>query len=153
MKNAVKLIVDFSVSLLLAGSAWAESPPSTTIEVAGTAFPAASVGEGAAVLFVHGSFADHRLWDGLAADVAMGHHFIAYTQRGFGTSEWPAHGTFSRDSHTADLVAILKARGEPNSSRRLVLLRSDRPSRGGGGAGFGQQRRRLRADDSRDPVW
>ena len=38
---------------------------------------------------------------------------MAYTQRWFGTGEWPANKPYSRDVHSDDLVAVLQAIGEP----------------------------------------
>ena len=38
---------------------------------------------------------------------------MAYTQRWFGTGEWPADKPYSRDVHSDDLVAVLQAIGEP----------------------------------------
>ena len=88
-------------------------PAPKALEAAGATFPYVEAGEGEPILFVHGSFADYRVWAGLWEDVARDHRFIAYTQRWFGTGDWPSDQPFSRDVHTADLVAILKARGEP----------------------------------------
>lgn len=102
--------------LVTAGAALpgrAEMPEPGVQEAAGAAFPFVEAGEGEPVLFVHGSFSDYRAWAGVWDDVARGHHAEAYTQRWFGTTEWPGDKPFSRDVHTADLVAILEARGEP----------------------------------------
>lgn len=78
-----------------------------------TVFPFVSAGTGEPVLFVNGSWADLRGWCDLWQDVAVGHRFIAYTHRHFGTTRWPADKPFSRDVHTADLVAILRRLDEP----------------------------------------
>ena len=95
----------------------AEAPTPQMLEAAGAEFPIVTAGEGEPVLFVHGSFADYRVWDGLRDAVARDHRFVAYTQRWFGTTDWPedADKAYSRDVHTADLIAILKARGEPTN--------------------------------------
>jgi pimeloyl-ACP methyl ester carboxylesterase len=45
--------------------------------------------------------------------VAESHRFIAYTQRGFGTGEWPEEPGFASDVHETDLVALLDAWAEP----------------------------------------
>lgn len=85
----------------------------TSIEAAGTTFPAIVAGEGAPVVFVHGMLADDRAWAGLAdATAASGHRFVAYTQRGFGPGS-SADDPFSRDRHIEDLVAILKTLDAP----------------------------------------
>ena len=91
----------------------AEMPAPAMVEAAGARFPVVTAGEGEPVLFVHGSLADYRLWAGLWDDVAGDHRIVAYTQRWFGTSDWPEDKPFSRDVHTADLVALLRAWGEP----------------------------------------
>lgn len=83
------------------------------VEVAGAQFPYAEAGQGEPVLFVHGAFADHRAWEPIREEVAQNFRFIAYTQREFGTSEWPEEPKFARDVHEADLVALLEAWGEP----------------------------------------
>lgn len=77
------------------------------------AFPFVSAGTGEPVLFVNGSWADLRGWCDLWQDVAAGHRFMAYTHRHFGTTRWPQDKPFTRDVHTADLVAILRTLDEP----------------------------------------
>jgi pimeloyl-ACP methyl ester carboxylesterase len=83
------------------------------IEAAGARFPYVQAGEGEPVVFVHGAFADYRAWEPLREDVAGSYRFIAYTQRQFGTNEWPDEPAFARDVHEADLVSLLDAWGEP----------------------------------------
>jgi pimeloyl-ACP methyl ester carboxylesterase len=83
-------------------------PTPTTLQVGDVAFPFVSTGAGEAVLFVNGSWADLRGWCDLWQDVAVTHRFMAYTHRHFGTTRWPADKPFSRDVHTADLVALLR---------------------------------------------
>ncbi len=85
----------------------------TAIEAGGTSYPAIVAGEGSPVVFVHGMLGDSRAWRGVEeATVGAGHRFVAYDQRGFGTSAWP-EASFSRDRHTADLGDILATLGEP----------------------------------------
>jgi pimeloyl-ACP methyl ester carboxylesterase len=88
-------------------------PAPRPLEAAGAAFPMVTAGEGAPVLFVHGALGDYRKWDVLWQDVAAGHRFIAYTQRWFGTTDWPKDKPFARDVQDDDLVAILQALDEP----------------------------------------
>jgi pimeloyl-ACP methyl ester carboxylesterase len=88
-------------------------PASEMLEVGDTAFPFVSAGTGEPVLFVNGSWADLRGWCDLWQDVAAQHRFLAYTHRHFGTTQWPRDKPFSRDVHTADLVAILRRLAEP----------------------------------------
>jgi pimeloyl-ACP methyl ester carboxylesterase len=82
-------------------------------EVAGASFPYVEAGEGEPVLFVPGAWSDHRLWEPFHEAVAEEHRFITYTQRGFGTEEWPEEPPLSRDVHDADLIALLESWGEP----------------------------------------
>ena len=107
------IVASFVLMISTNPLAAADMPAPTTIDAAGAAFPAVIAGEGTPVIFVHGSFSDYRAWAGLWEQVASGHRFIAYSQRGFGTGEWPADGGYSADIHTADLEAILKTIGEP----------------------------------------
>ena len=115
------------VSLTVANIAWADMQADGGVEAAGTKFPAVVMGEGVPVLFLHGSFADHRAWAGLSDDVAAEHRFIAYTQRLHGTGSWPEDKPFSEDAFAEDLVAILGTLGEPahvvawSSSGRTVM--------------------------------
>ena len=88
-------------------------PAPRMIEAAGAFFPLVTAGEGEPLLFVHGAVGDYRKWDGLWKDIADGHRFMAVTQRWFGTTEWPDDKPFSRDVQDDDLVAILRALGEP----------------------------------------
>ena len=112
-----KCIAGTLVSLILSATyplvASAEMPAPRMLEAAGAMFPIVTAGEGEPVLFVHGALGDYRKWDGLWEDVADGHRFMAYTQRWFGTTEWPSDKPYSWDVHTADLVAVLQAIGEP----------------------------------------
>ena len=118
MRTVRSLLSAALLPALLAGPALAEGIGAESIEAEGTSYPATISGSGTPVVFVHGSFSDKRVWDGLAADVASGHRFIGYTQRGFGTGSWPDK-SFSRDLHTRDLEAILKAIGEPAARRAI----------------------------------
>ena len=88
-------------------------PAPGMLQVGDIAFPFVSAGTGDPVLFVNGSWADLRGWCGLWQDVAAGHRFMAYTHRHFGSAPWPQDKPFSRDVHTADLVAILRKLNEP----------------------------------------
>ncbi|MGQ0567304.1 MAG: alpha/beta fold hydrolase [Gemmobacter sp.] len=88
-------------------------PTSQLLKVGDVAFPFVSAGTGEAVLFVNGSWADLRGWCDLWPDVAVGHRFMAYTHRHFGTTLWPQDKPFSRDVHTDDLVAILRTLNVP----------------------------------------
>ena len=107
---AFACLLAISVSPLTAS---AEMPAPTPLEAAGAAFPFVEAGTGEPVLFVHGAVSDYRKWDGPWQDVAAQHRFMAYSQRWFGTAEWPQDKTYSRDVHSDDLAAVLQAIGEP----------------------------------------
>lgn len=101
------------LAFLVPAAVAAEDAAVEHVEAAGAKFPFVQAGDGEPVLFVHGAFADYRAWEPLREDVAEEHRFIAYTQRQFGTGDWPEEPGFSRDVHEEDLVALLEAWGEP----------------------------------------
>ncbi len=90
-----------------------DMPASGTLKVGEVDFPFVAAGTGAPLLFVNGSWADLRGWCTLWQDIAAAHRFMAYTHRHFGTTRWPPDKPFSRDVHTADLVAILRTLNTP----------------------------------------
>jgi pimeloyl-ACP methyl ester carboxylesterase len=66
-------------------------------------------GQGAPVVFVHGAFADHRVWEGQREAVAQRYRYIALTQRYFGTAPWPDSGEkFSLATHADDLAVFIR---------------------------------------------
>jgi pimeloyl-ACP methyl ester carboxylesterase len=101
-----------SCAVMASAAVRAEMPAPDLLEAAEAKFPFVEAGEGEPVLFVHGAVGDYRKWDGLWEDVAAEHRFMAYTQRWFGTGEWPRDKSYSRDVHSDDLVAVLQAIGE-----------------------------------------
>ena len=69
-------------------------------------------GTGTPVLFLHGAISDARVWTEYAPQITEDHRFVAYTQRYFGTQDWPDHGEqFSRQTHIADLIAFVEGLG------------------------------------------
>lgn len=63
-------------------------------------------GEGPTVVLVHGYPDTHRVWDGVAADLAADHHVVTYDVRGAGESGVPS----GREGYdVAHLVADLRA--------------------------------------------
>jgi pimeloyl-ACP methyl ester carboxylesterase len=66
-------------------------------------------GNGAPVVFVHGSIADHRTWDAQRVPTARKYRYIALDQRYFGPAPWPDDGKhFSVTTHANDLAAFLR---------------------------------------------
>jgi pimeloyl-ACP methyl ester carboxylesterase len=77
--------------------------------VNGVCLPYLDEGRGAAVVCVHGAFADHRNWEPQRALIARHHRFIAYSQRYFGPWPWPdAGGGYSQKTHVADLAEFIR---------------------------------------------
>lgn len=69
-------------------------------------------GRGAPVIFIHGSFSDHRIWELQRQAVADAYRYIAVDLRYFGTTPWPDEARyFSPQTHVADLVALIEALG------------------------------------------
>ena len=67
-------------------------------------------GQGAPVVFVHGSATDLRYWELQRTEFAKQYRFIAYTYRYHGTGPWPDEGQqYSADSHAADLASFVSA--------------------------------------------
>ncbi|CUK01943.1 haloalkane dehalogenase [Ruegeria denitrificans] len=88
-------------------------PAPRSFVVNGTRFPLVAVGLGAPILFVHGAWADHRIWCGFWQPVSQKAKFLAITQRHFGDWKWPGDKPFARRVHTEDLIDILDALEEP----------------------------------------
>ncbi|MFZ9023093.1 MAG: alpha/beta fold hydrolase [Litorivicinaceae bacterium] len=88
-------------------------PNPSRLTAANTSFPLVAAGSGSPILFVHGSWADLRIWCGLWERIAEKHEFLAITQRHFGCDDWPKTKPFSRDVHTNDLIALVKALDKP----------------------------------------
>jgi pimeloyl-ACP methyl ester carboxylesterase len=66
-------------------------------------------GRGAPLLFVHGSNADHRLWEPQREAFAANYRFIALDQRYFGATPWSDSGArFSQATFIEDLRAFIQ---------------------------------------------
>jgi pimeloyl-ACP methyl ester carboxylesterase len=66
-------------------------------------------GQGAPLLFVHGSNADHRLWEPQREAFAANYRFIAVDQRYFGAAPWSDNGAkFSQATFIEDLRAFIQ---------------------------------------------
>ena len=62
-------------------------------------------GKGPAIVFVHGSFGDHRFWDFQVSDLSKKYKVLTYDLRGFGKSALPKEDEVYRDCD--DLLALL----------------------------------------------
>jgi pimeloyl-ACP methyl ester carboxylesterase len=87
----------------------ASSAEERQMAVAGTDLAYTEEGTGRPILFVHGAISDARVWDAYSGRIAASGRFVAYTQRYFGTRDWPDNGErFSRETHIADLIAFVE---------------------------------------------
>jgi pimeloyl-ACP methyl ester carboxylesterase len=96
-------------ALLYACASPPDAPVTRSVTVNGVSLFYESQGTGRPVVFVHGGFADHRIWDAQRSAVAARHRFVALTLRYFGTQPWPDQGEhFSQETHVQDLVAFIR---------------------------------------------
>ena len=85
------------------------NPPVKTMSIGGTSLTYVEQGTGLPVVFVHGWFSDHRIWEPQREAIAQRYRFIAIDQRYFGTAPWPdGGGQFSPATHAADLAAFIR---------------------------------------------
>lgn len=68
-------------------------------------------GEGSPVTMIHGLTATSKVWRNQVAPLSGSHRVLAYDLRGHGESAKPADGSFSFDSHVADLLDLLDGLG------------------------------------------
>lgn len=86
-----------------------DPPTNKQASVAGVNLKYLEQGQGATVVFVHGAFADHRVWEAQREVVAQGYRYIALDQRYFGNAPWPDDGSkYSLVTHTSDLAAFIR---------------------------------------------
>ena len=65
-----------------------------------------SVGEGPAVVLVHGSWGDHRSWDAAASYLSAANRVVTYDRRGHSQSDCPA-GQGSVEEDVGDLAGLI----------------------------------------------
>jgi pimeloyl-ACP methyl ester carboxylesterase len=118
--NAYGLAAVLTALLMAACQAPAPIPRSETVaglqtrqvDINGVRLNYIEQGQGTAVVFVHGSLADLRIWEAQRLAVAQHHRYIALTQRYFGTAPWPGGGNdFSQQTHVSDLAAFIQSLG------------------------------------------
>lgn len=106
---------DFGAAVWIVGGflVWSSAlamPEEKQMVVNGTTLSYVEEGTGSPVVFVHGAISDMRVWDMYRPKIADERRFIAYTQRYYGTSEWPDKAEhFSRETHIKDLIAFVEA--------------------------------------------
>lgn len=110
----MKFAIGLGLVLVLSGcqsftSEQRTTPTTRTIQVNGTTLTYQEQGTGAPVVFLHGGFADHRIWEAQREPVASRNRFVALTFRYFGTAPWPDNGErFSQETHVADTAAFIR---------------------------------------------
>lgn len=97
------------VSALAASLATPVAVVAEDMPVGDVSLPYVSAGEGTPVVFVHGAISDMRVWEPYQAMISDDRRFVAYTQRYFGTGEWPEdRSNFQIATHVADLIAVVE---------------------------------------------
>jgi pimeloyl-ACP methyl ester carboxylesterase len=85
------------------------SPAVRQASVNGVTLTYLEQGEGAPVVFVHGTLSDSRAWEAQRDPVAQHFRCIVLTQRYYGLGPWPDKGEkFSRPTHIDDLGAFIR---------------------------------------------
>jgi pimeloyl-ACP methyl ester carboxylesterase len=86
-----------------------DSPQIKRASVNGVDLTYQEQGRGTPVVFVHGALSDLRVWNAQREAVAPHRHFVALTQRYFGTNPWSDDGSkFSVATHGDDLAAFIR---------------------------------------------
>jgi pimeloyl-ACP methyl ester carboxylesterase len=110
----MKIFASFIMVALLSACQSVQEGPSATptlkkVSINGVTLTYLEQGTGPAVLFLHGAYADHRIWGTQREAVAKSYRFIALDFRYFGTAPWPDNGVhFSQATHVADVVAFVR---------------------------------------------
>jgi pimeloyl-ACP methyl ester carboxylesterase len=113
MRNPFKCLCCVVVLLISGCSAmqFAASPRPVLkqVQVPGATLTYLEQGTGEPVVFVHGAFADHRVWEGQREAISRQYHYIALDQRYFGASPWSDNGSnFSLSTHADDLAVFIE---------------------------------------------
>jgi len=87
-----------------------QSQAAKKVEINGVRLEYIEQGSGEPIVFVHGAPHDLRAWEPVREEIAKTYRFIAYTQRYFGTEQWPDEGkNFSIATHADDLAKFITA--------------------------------------------
>ena len=66
-------------------------------------------GQGVPVVFVHGAFSDHRVWEAQRQEISKTFRYIAVDMRYFGSAPWQDDGSqYSAAIHASDLAAFIE---------------------------------------------
>lgn len=88
------------------------APQLKQAQITGATLNYVEQGRGDAVVFVHGNFSDHRIWEAQQKAVAPRFRFIAMDQRYFGAAPWTDNGSkFSVNTHANDLAQFIERLG------------------------------------------
>jgi pimeloyl-ACP methyl ester carboxylesterase len=105
----LSVLATLLLSLVIPSSA-TSAPLTKEIKVNGARLSYVDEGSGEPIVGVHGAFSDTRVWEPMREEIAKRYRFIAYTQRYFGTGEWPDEGkNFSLETHADDLAKLIIA--------------------------------------------
>lgn len=86
--------------------------PLKQVQVDGAKLNYVERGQGETVVFVHGAFSDHRVWEPQRERIAKHYRYVALDQRYFGASPWSDAGTnFSLSTHADDLGIFIERLG------------------------------------------
>jgi pimeloyl-ACP methyl ester carboxylesterase len=101
-------ILTIAAILALASSAQRQTPK--RVSVNGTTLTYVDEGTGSVVVFVHGAYSDHRVWELQREVVSKGYRYVALDLRYFGTAPWSDNGkNFNVATHAADVAAFIRA--------------------------------------------
>jgi len=84
-------------------------PEAKQLAVNGTTIRYWEQGRGVPIVFVHGAYSDHRVWEAQREAVSKGYRFVALDLRYFGTAPWPDDGKhFNVETHADDVAALIR---------------------------------------------
>jgi pimeloyl-ACP methyl ester carboxylesterase len=105
----VSALASLLLCVLIPASAMAAETVKTA-EVNGVRLSYVEQGSGEPIVFVHGLVSDLRAWDPIKDEIAKKYHFVAYTQRYFGTTPWTDDGKqFSQATLANDLAKFIES--------------------------------------------
>lgn len=88
------------------------TPDVKTLAVRGQDFSYLDIGAGRPVIFLHGALGDVRTFTPHAELLSTHYRAITYTQRYFGSGQWPDAGPpFGIETHAQDLIGFVEALG------------------------------------------
>src|SRR6266540_716094 len=99
-----------TIVAILASVSSAQPQTPKQMSVNGTTITYVDEGTGPMVLFVHGAYSDHRVWEAQREVVTKGYRYVVLDLRYFGTAPWSDDGKhFNVATHAADVAAFIRA--------------------------------------------